>query len=281
MPGVEQLEAVLFIQHKQNTLQLAEMIKSKFSLLLMIIDDKNVFLRHHSIREYFEYVTTSNKYNKATNANHLTKGEIRIVKNFVHKLCEEETYHRLGLEEFFHQKMSQSGTGVAVNCDDAHAQIALVCLRVVIEDFLGRDKSLKFLAPLCLPMDLKEVVPDKLSHCLRVDLVTLLIKSFRDPDAIPKFIELFPVYWSYEDECVNTVILLMRSVTLTSIADMAGPDNKEWVEMVLRDPNPKLAVLRESANYFAKLWLSRYGVLIDGVFGWLCGYANKVRKSLR
>lgn len=148
--NVEQLEAVLFVQHRKETLQLAQMIESKFSLILELTDKGRFSLKYNSIRDYFEYVTANSKANKATDSNHLTKGEIRIVRNFVHKLCEEETYHQLGLEEFFEQKISQAGTGIAVNCDDAHAQIALVYLRVMTEDWLGRADRLLHHAPFCL-----------------------------------------------------------------------------------------------------------------------------------
>lgn len=278
--NVEQLEAVLFVQHRKETLQLAQMIESKFSLILELTYTGHVVLKYNSIKDYFEYVTTGGKASKATYPNNLTKGEIRIVRNFVHKLCEEETYHQLGLEEFFDQKMSQSGTSVAVNCDDACAQITLICLQVIVEDFMGRAESLKWETTISVIGLLNKVVPDKLSPGLRVDLVALLIKGFRDPDAIGKFFQYPRLVWSYKDKGVKTVISLMRSTTLTSIADTAGPDNRTWVEMVLRDPNPELAVLRKSANYMAKSWLSQDGLQINDVFGWLCGYANKVRKSV-
>lgn len=111
--------------------------------------------------------------------------------------------------------------------------------------------------------------------------MALLIKSFRDPCTIHKFIEYPRIYWSFVDQCVKNIMLLMRRATLTSTADTAGSGNKGWVEMVLRDPNPELAVLKESAKYMAKLWSSERGVLDYHCFTWLCGYANKVRKYLR
>jgi hypothetical protein len=54
-------------------------------------------------------------------------------------------------------------------------------------------------------------------------------------------------------------------------------EDKIWVENLLKDANPEVALLRDGAKLMAEKWLSAEDSQeVLRAFGWLYGYMNKV-----
>lgn len=276
---VYELEAILFVQQGHASLQpLVNEIKEKFSSFFEVEGDDtmaSVTLKYDSIAEYFQNPVADSQATETSPSKALTKGEIRMVQHFVEKLCDQDIYSRLGLEEFFDQKLSQSETGVMVDCDNAHARIALACLRAVSEDLGDEGRPLKSYGVNFLASHLKQIDLDRVYPHLKAELGPPLMKLFRDPEAISRSVSDFQ--WSYLDEGLQSVVRLFRSSALTSKIGTVGKEDKVWVENFLKDANPEVALLKDAAKLMAEKWLSAEDSQeVLRAFGWLYGYMNKV-----
>lgn len=279
---VYELEAILFVQQGRASLQpLVLEIKEKFSSFFEVEGDDNlaaVTLKYDSIAEYFRNIVTDSQATETSSPSALTKGEIRMVQHFVEKLCDQDIYNRLGLGEFFDQKLSQSETGVMVDCENAHARIVLACVRTISEDLGDESQSLKAYSVNHLASHLKQIDLDRVDPRLKAELGPPLVKLFRDPEAIRRLYDS-GCKWSYMDEALQSVVRLFHSSALKSKIDTAGTEDKAWIEAILTDSNPEIALLKESAKLIAKQWLSAEDSQVAmRAFSWLYGYMNKVRR---
>jgi hypothetical protein len=281
--SIAELEAVLLVQLKRELVQpLAENIKGKFSLLLDMNEEEisrnaTVSLKYDSIADYFKNLSEDQDASDAVVSNPLTEGEIRMAKHLVEKLCHQDTYTKLGFAEFFAQKLTRSDISVTVDCDNAHARLALTCLRVMTMDSAAEGNELAFYALLYTKTHLKETDLDRTDPHLKADLGPPLIKLFRDPEAIRKSNENLWMNWSYSDDDVQEVLRLLRSSALTSKINASRADNRQWVDAVLSASRPDLALLEDSAKEMVRLWTSsdKDEEIFDS-FIWLYGYINKV-----
>jgi hypothetical protein len=276
---VYELEAILFVQQGRASLQpLVNEIKEKFSSFFEVEGDDtmaSVTLKYDSIAEYFQNPVADSQAAETSPSKALTKGEIRMVQHFVEKLCDQDIYSRLGLGEFFDQKLSQSETGVMVDCDNAHARIALACLRAVSEDLGDEGRPLKSYGVTFLASHLKQIDLDRVYPHLKAELGPPLMKLFHDPEAISRSASDYN--WSYLDDGLQSVVRLFRSSALTSKIGTVDKEDKIWVENLLKDANPEVALLRDGAKLMAEKWLSAEDSQeVLRAFGWLYGYMNKV-----
>ena len=282
--SVAELEAVLLVQHQQRkSLQpLSKKIKKKFSLLLDMTEEEDprnatVTLKYDSIADYFQNLSENQETPNTILSDALTEGEIRMAKHFVEKLCDQDIYAKLGFEEFFDQKLRRSDICVTVDCDNAHARLALICLQVMTMDHTAERNELRSYAMFYTTKHLKDTDLDKTEPRLKADLGPPLIKLFRDPEVIRKSNEHLWMNWSYSDDDVREVLRLLRSSALTSKINLSGVNNRQWVDDVLSASRPEIALLHESAEAMARQWISsdKEDEILDS-FKWLYGYINKV-----
>ena len=278
-----ELESILFVQQGRSSLQpLYNEIRDKFSAFFELNSEADwqffsVNLKHDSIKEYFENLSEERHSAETTATKTLTKGEIFMVKHFVEKLCEQDIYERLGFGDFFDQKLSQSDTGVTVDCENAHATIALGCLRALTEIFSDEAEGLAFYARYQLASHLKQIDLDSVDPRLKAELGPRLVKLFRDTPAIQKSNESAWLPWSYNDDGVREVLRLFRSSAVMKKVTGSEAKDQEWVHAILDHAAPEIALLEDAVRVKGNLWLTSESS--DDVlkhFLWLYGYHNKV-----
>ncbi|KAF1969307.1 hypothetical protein BU23DRAFT_477557 [Bimuria novae-zelandiae CBS 107.79] len=281
---IYELEAVLFVEQGRESLQpLVHEIKEKFSSFFELDGDNTyatVELKYDSIADYFKTIAIENQVSETSQSKALTKGEIRLVQHFVEKLCDQDIYSRLGLGDFFDQKISQSDVGVTVDCDNAHAKVALTCLRVNSENMGPECSPLNTYAATNLVSHFKQIDMDRVDPRLKAELGLPLVRTFRDPVCIRKTNAWPWSGWSYMDEGLQNVVRLFRSSALTSKIDTGGTDHRAWVDAVLKEPIPEVALLKDTAKLMTDKWLSEEdGEEIVDCFRWLYGYMNKIQNA--
>jgi hypothetical protein len=284
--SIAELEDVL--KQRRSSLQpLAHEIKEKFSAFFKLPNtttspEAGVSLKYDSIADYFKNLSKEHETSDTVDSKALTKGEIHMVQHFIKKLCDEDIYSKLGLGDFFDQKLSQSDTSVTVDCENAHAKMSLTCLRVLTSDVADEGKDLKWYAGNYMVTHLKKLDLDTTDPRVKAELGPPLVKMFRDSSAIKRTNNVLSTPWSFDDEGVRNVVRLLRSSALTSKINTAESDNKDWVESILKDPHPEIALLKDSANSMAERWASsekatsEYDTDVFDSFQWLYGYMNKV-----
>ena len=104
-----------------------------------------------------------------------------MAQHFIEKLCEADVYKKLGLKAFFDQKLSQSDLTIAVDCENAHANLALTCLRVLNEEFSEEASGLLWYSGSSLTYHLEKIDLDNIDPRLKAEfgprLVTLFTQS--------------------------------------------------------------------------------------------------------
>jgi hypothetical protein len=152
-----------------------------------------------------------------------------------------------------------------------------MCMRLLITDLVEENRRMMFYAIFHMTTHLGETDLDRTSPRLKAELGPPLIKMFRDPEAIRKSNRFLLRGWSYYDDEIQNVLRLLRSSAVTSKIIKSKDDNRQWVDTVLGDPNPGVALLKDSAVEMSQQWLASAdrGDIILG-FCWLYGYVNKV-----
>lgn len=284
--SIAELETVLSMQAQRSSLQpLAKEISDKFSAFLELGDESDqrratVTLKYDSIADYFKNLSKEDSESETSAVDTLTKGEIRMVQHFVEKLCDDDIYTKLGFEDFFQRKLSKSDTGVAVDCENAQARLALICLRVLTTHTPDDDDEMKWYAQWHVSTHLKQTDLDSTDPRLKADLGPPLVKMFRDPKSIAKLNDNSWNQWSFFTDELKDVLRLFRSSALKSKINAVTPDNLDWVNDVLANPHPEVALLKDSAKEMARRWFSledEYTIMQS--FQWLYGYVNLVSEN--
>ena len=283
---IKELEAILYIQQGKTSLQpLSGDIRDKYAAFLKIDGDEDnpyavVSLKYDSIFDYF-INASKEQHSQETAANQsLSKSEIQMVQHFIEKLCDADIYGKLGLKAFFDQKLSQSNMTVAVDCENAHATIALTCLRVLTGEFSEEADGLLWYSGSFLTHHLEKIDLDNVDPRLKAELGPRLVTLFTDSGPAKKATEYDWMPWSYNDTGVQEILRLLRSSAV--MKKITGVDEKkqEWVDAVMKDAHPEIALLQDVAKVNAELWLS-----VEDAnkalehFEWLFGYLNKARTS--
>lgn len=82
---------------------------------------------------YFKEDLHQRKSIESSSKKTLSAGQIEVVRHFVEKFWEQNLYDKLGLADFFDQKLRKSEISIAVDCDNAEATISLTCLKALVE----------------------------------------------------------------------------------------------------------------------------------------------------
>ncbi|KAI9667919.1 MAG: hypothetical protein M1821_000739 [Bathelium mastoideum] len=283
--STKELESVLFIQQGRSSLQpLANEIRDKFSAFFDLSDeteelDSTVTLKHDSIAEYFKTLSQEQNSSDTSSVQALSKGEIRMLQNFIQKLCEQDVYERIGLGPFFDQKLSQSDTGVAVDCENAEAKIARGCLQVLNGEFSTDADDLIPYASNFLVTHLKQIDLDTVDPRVKAELGPLLVKMFKDTTAIKKVAES-TIMWSYDDDGIRKVLEFFRSSAVMRKVIGSEVSDQEWVGKILNSDNPELELLEDSKRVIAELWCTEEKAWkFLRYFKCLYGRYNKVKST--
>ncbi|KAI9702198.1 MAG: hypothetical protein M1820_006280 [Bogoriella megaspora] len=280
---VNELESILFIQQGKSSLQpLANEIRDKFSAFLKMDnneDEQNAYvtLKHDSIADYFTDISARNQSLDTPDIQPISKGEIRMVQHFIRKLCEQEMYDKLGLEEFFDQKLSHSDTNISVDGENAHLKIALGCLRILTGEFSEEAEGLKTYAMYEVDHHLKQIDLDSTLPQLKAELGPRLVKLFTDRAAILRAEVNSRNASSYNDNRLREALHLFHSSAVMKKVRASDKKSREWVDAILNHVTPEIALLQDTAKIKAELWLTtEYSPKVVDHFQWLYGYYNKV-----
>ncbi|KAF2237356.1 hypothetical protein EV356DRAFT_564727 [Viridothelium virens] len=279
------LESILYMQ-RESLQPLSREIRAKFSALIQINEEEGdiavVSLRYDSIADYFKNLSVNRELTDKMPSEALSKAEIRMIQHFIQKLVDQDMYDKIGFGQFFDQKLSRSDASVTVDCDNAHATIALECLRALTGEFSEEEKAKYTIVygRYNLSRHLKKIDLDTVDPRLKAEIGPRLVKALTDPISIERTNKHVDYLWTFEDDSVEQVLRMLRSSAV--VRKVAGPVGKgqDWVKTIVDHPTPAIALLEEGAKYKATLWLtSEDAETVCEHFQWLYGYCNKVQNA--
>ncbi|OAG06192.1 uncharacterized protein CC84DRAFT_1091515 [Paraphaeosphaeria sporulosa] len=264
---VYELESILYVQEQYKPFQpLAKVIRENYSPFFELsgLDDDDyatVSIKSSAHAEYFKDASNQRTSSNWSSNQTLSKGEIQIVRHFVEKLCEQDLYDKLGLAEFFDQKLAKSDMSIAVDS---------------LAGGMGEEaNTVRVYAWLNLTYHLKQIDLDTVDPTIKAEMGPLLVKMFTDEEVIrlDKFDESS---WVYNDEGLSEIVRLLKSsaVIKNVVREQGG---EAWINRVLRAKDPTLELLRSQAPIMAKFWLTaELSFHAYKAFTWWYGYCNKV-----
>jgi AAA ATPase domain/fungal STAND N-terminal Goodbye domain len=281
-----ELEAILFLQRGESSLKpLYSRIKDEFSAFFTLNPDEDeiyacVNLKSDSIADYFKKISEDQSAANVATTKALSKGEIKIVQNFILKLCEQDIYDRLGLGVFFEQKLSESETTIAVDCQNAHALILLDCLRATVGDGGDETFRLRQYSQQNFVDHLKELDLDGVDPRYKAELGPLLVRLFKDAQGVEEASMNDPfINWSYDDEIAEEIMRLMRSSAVMKRVTAEAGEDHAWLTSVLKSETPASELFEPITKFLAKRWFEGLTVQrASASFLWLFGRYNKVRE---
>ncbi|KAL9113689.1 MAG: hypothetical protein Q9227_002134 [Pyrenula ochraceoflavens] len=281
-----ELESILFVQRRESSLQpIFNQIRDKFSAFLTLsstVEEVNTFvtLKYDSIADYFKVLSAKDEPSEIRSTEALSKREIRLVQNFFQKLCEQEVYDKLGIGAFFDQKLSESDMSVAVDCENAHARIALDCLQVLVGELPEESNGLQYYARRYLSSHLKQIDLDTVDPRLKSEIGPALVKAFTKARPIEIINQNTRLSWAFNDEGVKEILRMLQSSAVTKRIREAGDDNQKWIKEIFEHSEPEIALLERSAEVKAVLWIEaqKSSEVLDH-FRFLYGYCNKIWRA--
>jgi Cdc6-like AAA superfamily ATPase len=282
---VYELESILFVQEQHKAFQpMAKEIRENYSTFFELggsEDDEGatVNIKSSAYAEYFKDASKQRKSPDSSTNQALSKGQVQVVQHFVEKLCEKELYDKLGLAEFFDQKLKKSDVSIAVDCDNAQARITLCCLRSLAADLGEEAKSLQTYARVNLTSHLKQVDLDLVDPMIKAEIGPLLAKMFKDEAVVQSINRYAWSSWAYNDVGLSEVSRLLKSSAVIKNIVRDDKDGEAWINRV-RAKNSELELLRAQKPAMAKAWLKGESTWdMKNCFMWWFGYYNKVCPS--
>ncbi|KAH4940586.1 hypothetical protein HBI79_045600 [Parastagonospora nodorum] len=280
---VYELESILYVQEQHKPFQpLAKELKEQYSTFFSIEgsdDDRYATVKLKS-NDYAEYFKSASKQRKVTDLSldqPLSKGQIQVVQHFVQKLCEQDLYDKLGLAEFFDQKLSKSDVSIALDCDNAQARIVLCCLQSLAGGLGDEAESLRAYTRNNLTEHLKQVDLDNADPSIKAQMGPLIVKIFTNEQAVQSSNKYYWSSWAYNDPGLNEIARLLKSSAV--IKDVIRDDKvgATWIANVVRSGNPDVELLRSQCQAMAKAWEKAESPRdINGAFMWWFGFYNKI-----
>ncbi|KAH7390941.1 hypothetical protein DE146DRAFT_618734 [Phaeosphaeria sp. MPI-PUGE-AT-0046c] len=259
---VYQLEAILYVQEQHKAFQpLAKELKEQYSAFFNLEGfedlDAIVKIKSSAHAEYFKEVSKQRRSTESSLDQSLSKGQIQVVQHFVKKLCEQDLYDKLGLAEFFDQKLSQSGS--LAGDYDYKAQ--------AVRSYSGR-----FLAE-----HLKQIDLDTVDPSIKTEMGPLIVKLFTNEQTIKISNSDYPYSWSYNDAGLTEIARLLKSSAVIKNVVRNDKVGETWINMVLRAKEPEAELLAAQKPAMAKYWVEEESPRdIEEAFLWWIGYHNRI-----
>jgi hypothetical protein len=281
---VSDLESMLYVQEKHKPFQpLAKELRNQYAAFFNFDgseDDQyaSVLIKSSAHAEYFKQDSNQRKSTESSPEKTLSAGQIEVVRHFVQKLCEKELYDKLGLADFFDQKLQKSEISIAVDCDNAEATITLTCLKALVEVSEVIAEPLRVYARYKLTEHLKQVDLDIVDPKIKAEIGPLIIKLFTEENAIQSS-NLSPwASWAYNDAGLTEIVRLLKSSAVTKNIARNDKAGERWVGQVLRSKDPEIELLRAQKQAMARAFqkVERSWEAYEA-FAWFIGYRNKVR----
>lgn len=283
-----ELEAALYLKHRESSLGLGNRIQDQYSAFFHISgvggdpDDATVTLVSDSIKEYFQ------KPPKTTGIEHLEadanlhESEVKIIKKFLETICDAELFAKFGFEEFFKRKLNRNATFIAVDLENAHLKILTGCLELISGDDCVETQPLFEYAVSYFPEHLKNVNLPLADPIKKAEIGKKLFELFSKNQYIEKWwtVEswLLRYLWIYQDSYVEAVLDWFKDPA--AINQLSDTD-KEWTKSLTANSSPGLDLLDPIMKFLASKRLrgfdcgSSEGVTM-GFFACVHGYINKV-----
>jgi hypothetical protein len=280
---VYELESILFVQESHKAFQpLVKEIRENYSTFFELggseIDEyATVNMKSSAYAEYFKDASKQRKSPDVVTKQALSKGQIQVVQHFVEKLCEKEIYDKLGLAEFFEQKLAKSDISISVDCDNAQARITLCCLRAMAGGLGSEAGSLQGYAKSNMTSHLKQIDLDIVDPAIKAEMGPLLVKMFTDKDVIQSSNEYVWSSWAYNDAALAEIVRILKSSAVVKNVVRDDKNGEAWVNKIVRAKNPELELLRAQLAAMAQAWVDAENEWdASSNFLWWYGYCNKV-----
>ena len=287
MLSLEMLKDILKIRQKKNRSlkPIRARIKDDFSGLFNIegdddAQDASVTLRSETLKDHFRELTERNKKESALSETKITEMEVKIVQRFLRNLCDEELYSKFAFEDFFEKKLAQSSK-VFVDTDEMHANVALDCLKIAIEESEEEYLSVAWYVRNYWSDHLLELDISLVNQNLKLEIGKRLIPMLIDQDTIGKWLRRYVS--GYDLLCTdNYAPVLVKWIQESAVNRSSTPDHLQWIKKLSVPPNnADEEIWKPIIRYQANDWLSgdaqnQAWDFMDS-FRWVRGFLNKVR----
>ncbi|EXJ82410.1 hypothetical protein A1O3_06223 [Capronia epimyces CBS 606.96] len=258
---VEELEAVLFLKNKEASLRpLYDQLRDQYSAFFFVEkpDDlepnkASVTLVSNSIKEYFRSLVQTKQEEEGTQRGKIHPSEIKIMRRFLERLCDEDLYAKFGFEEFFQRKLSSNTALVHVDLDNSHLQVFLDCLHTIPRYEEVAVRPLHHYARRFFVAHLQEIDLTTTSPSDKAQVGQYLVDMFSDQNIIAKWWNSHQIYssaaeWFYEDGNVDVVLGWLRDPATIGKCSQAGRD---WVKTLASNSFPDADLLEHVSTYLA------------------------------
>ena len=277
--GLRELEAVLFSRKQESNLRpLQERIRDEFSIFFDVRaeddddPDAKVTLKADTIKEYFEKASSPEVDRTLSTNMKISETEVKVVRQFLKSLCDQELFAKFQFEEFFESKLGRA-TAVSVDLETAHARILHNCLQIVLGEFTEDVDAIKSYAMYWFPDHLKEVDLSLTDLNLKSEIGKRLVAMFRDESAIERWVEASSQFLTNEDFVEG----LMKWFRDSAATKKLSEEDKVWVHCIISNTDLGHDFLEYIARYQGKAWLQESDKDVSNYpFQWLRGFLNKV-----
>lgn len=283
---VYELESILYVQEQHKAFQpLVKEIREDYYAFFDLSgpeDDRNatVNIKSSAHAEYFKDPSGQRASPGSLSNQALSEGEIEVVRHFVKKLCEKELYDKLGLAEFFDQKLAKSDVTISVDCDNAQARITSCCLQAIAGGLDGEAAPLLAYARHNLTSHLKQVDLDIVDPMIKAEMGPLLVKMFTNEEVVQSINYHYWNSWAYNDAGLSEIVRLLKSSAVIKNVVRDDKNGEAWINKVLRAKDSEGELLRAQRPAMAKAWLKAERTWdMYNFFLWWFGYCNKVCSS--
>ena len=242
---IRDLQSVLFFRHHETSLRsIRQRIKENFWPFLSTSSDEDrssveVSLTSDSVRLYSEQLPKGSHLRHPQKQSEVTKSEVRLAKNLLRALCDEDLYQRLGAEAFLNSKLSSGDKTIFVECGNAaQAIMARDCLQIMLDLHNDIEDDLAAISSYCAwywydhmaGVDLSLTSPD-----LKADVGRYLIEIFHEDESIKRMQDSSRASFSWHSEHIVEEQLL-KWLRDSAVVEGLTQDQKEWCKTVCSSP---------------------------------------------
>ncbi|KIX04226.1 uncharacterized protein Z518_07780 [Rhinocladiella mackenziei CBS 650.93] len=288
---VGELEAVLFLKNRETPLRpLYDQIRSQYSAFFNVdranqLEHKNalVTMVSDSISEYFRNLGHSEQQEASSYKGKIHPSEVKIIRHFLEKVCEEDLYDKFGFEEFFQHKMSSNASFVHVDLDNAHLNVLLGCFQAIARSSEADVLCLHDYACTFFVNHLQEIELATSSPGDKAQVGQYLVDMFAAKETIAKWwtpmkqSSLGPG-WFYVQDKVDIVLGWLKD---SAVVKKCSNADQDWVNTLTSNSFPEADLLEHICTYLSEC-LFRSPVVLGGdpptLVRILHAFLNKLRR---